>query len=641
MATLQFDFDSTRNRLLRSLRGKSSWADILPYSTNTRLIDSVAESIVELAEYDEYLTRETKWRIAQNRSSLVNQADILNYAAHRKVGAKGPLRVSASEDVADISVRKWDETFGYNEGNQVVYDDGDTSRLYEAQTTILPTTEDDPNDPPPETNEWERVNVSHDVNIEIPVRSVFSDGGDLQVTTVEKFVLTSDDDYVDIDVIQGTPRTETREATGANYEEFTIENDSIDDNEYSVRVNGIKWEEVDDLRLSDKDDTHYEIRTLPDGSGVVLRFGNDIFGRRLESGDQVEFRFIDTDGIEGNVTSVDTINETETSFYDVDGNQVELYVMNDETIGGGKDLESIESIRTNAPRLFQTGGRATSKSDYQVLMEGFDFVSRAIAWGAYEYNIDNNNPPGTFIEAQENIVHVAAFTTAGEELSTSQKDEIRSEINKVKAPTDIIKFEPVSIINLIFTVEAFIRDRAFTQSSVKDSIREELSEEYDINNRDFAENLYRSDYVAFIDDIDGVYYHNTTIDLFELFEFESGYATSWRFGIYPLESDSVKVYLRVKPDIDPDAEYELVARDNGNGGLVGQNGYSASGSSVNYEFGTGTLELENPDTDKLDQFYTNYDIKIQYRSKEDNLVLSQRSQVFNFSEASITTSYTE
>lgn len=641
MATLQFDFDSTRTRLLRSLRSKSAWSNILPYSTNTRLIDSVAESIAELAEYDEYLTRETKWRIAQNRSSLVNQADILNYTAHRKISAKGPLRVSTSEEVADISVRKWEETFGYNTGDRVVYDDGNTSRLYEAQTTILPSIEDDPNDPPPETNEWDRVDVSYGANIEIPIRSVFSNGGDLQVTNVEKFVLTSDDDYVDIDVVQGTPRSEFREATGANYEEFTIENSSIDNSEYEVRVNGLLWEEVNDLRLSNEDDTNYELRTLPDGSGVVLRFGNDVFGRTLESGDQVEFRFVETDGIEGNITSVDTINEIESSFYDVNGTQVELYVINDETVGGGDGLESTESIRTNAPRLFQTGGRATSKSDYQVLLETFDFVSRAIAWGAYEYNIDNNNPPGTFVPSQENIVHIAAFTTSGEGLNRFQKDEVRFRVNAVKAPTDIIKFEPVSIIHLIFNISAFVKDRAFTLSSVKNTIREELSTEYDINNRDFAQNLHRSDYVAFIDDIDGVYYHNTTVDLYEVFDFESGYALSWRFGIYPLEPNSVKVYIRIKPEIDPTSTYELVARDNGDGGLVGQNGYSASGSSINYEFGAGTLELENPDTDKLDQFYTNYDVKVQYQSEDDNLILSLRSQVFSFADALIKTNYTE
>lgn len=641
MANIQFDFDSVRARLITSLRQKTSWAQILPYSTNTRLIDSVAENVAELSEYDEYLTRETKWRLAQNRSSLINQADILDYDAHRRISAKGPLRVTATEDVAEPTVRKWEPLFGYEVGARVVYDDGDNARYYEAQSTIFPTTEDNPNDPPNESAEWSRVDVSHSVNIEIPRYSIFSDGGDLQVTTVEKFVITSDDDYANIDVVQGTPRTETREATGANYEEITIDNAGIDNSEYELSINGVKWEEIDDLRLADGDSRNYEIRNLPDGSGVVLRFGNGVFGKPLGSGDTVEFTFIETDGISGNITSIDTINEAVSTFYDANGSQIDIYAINDESIGGGDTIETLESIRTNAPRLFQTGGRATSSQDYVVLLEGFDFVSRAVAWGAYEYNLDNNNAPGTFISAQENVVHVAAFTTAGEDLTQDQRDTIYSEINQYKSPTDIIKFEDVNIVDLIFTVEAFVRDRAFTLSSVKNNIVEELSAEYDINNRNFAQNLYRSDYISFIDSIDGVDYHNTSIELAQLEEFESGYSTSWRFSLYPLKRESIEVYIKLKEEIDPNAKYELVAHDNGLGGLVGQNGYSASGSSINYEFGTGILELENDDTDKLDQFYTNYDVQIRYSIIDENLKLSKRSQVFRYADSSVTVNYVE
>lgn len=639
MANVTFDYDSIRSRLIKSLKSKVSWAQILPYSTNTRLIDVVAESIAELAEYDEYLTRETKWKLAQNRSSLVNQADVLSYVPARNIAAKGELRVSTSENVVESTVRRWDETTGYNIDDYVVHDDGDNSRYYKADATILPTDEDDPNTSPDQSSDWSRIDKSHSVNIEIPKYSIFSNGGDLKVTTVNKFVLSSDDDYIDIDVIQGIPKTETREALGVNYEEFEFDNSKIDNEEYAVFVNGIEWSEVDDLRLADSSDTSYEIFTKADGQGVILRFGNGVFGKSLSNGDDVKFQYVETNGLSGNITSINTINEVVSTFYDVNGDQVDLFCINDDTIGGGKNIEDKEEIRTNGPRIFQTGGRATSAEDYVSILEDYDYVSKAVAWGAYEYNIDNNNSPGTFVPSEENVVHIAAFTTAGEELTQSQKDDIREYINTFKAPTDIIKFEDVSFINLIFNVTAHVRDHSYTLSTVQNNIIEGLKEEYDINNRDFAENLYKSDYISFIDGIEGVFYHNTSIQLFELIEFESGYATSWNFALFPLVKESIKVYIKLKESVDPNASYELVARDNGLGGFVGQNGYSATGSSVNYDFGTGSLTLTNSDSDKLDQFYTNYDIKVVYSIEDENFELSRRSQVLKYDDTNITIQY--
>ena len=641
MANVSYAFDEIRNRIIKRLQSKASWAEILPYSTNMRLIDAIAEEIQELSAYDEYLTRETKWRLAQNRSSLVNQADILGYGPHRKISSVGFIRFSTSAEAIDPSVRVWSPTIGYTVGSRVAYFDGNRSRIYEATYGIEPTSEEDPNDPPSQSGDWTRVNLSYPHSILIPRFTTFSDGGEMIVTNVDAYTLTSENDYVDVGVVQGIPKQETREAVGANYEEFTIDNDSIAETHTELEVNGIEWFEVPDLRLSDEDSTDYSIRNLPDASGIVIRFGNNVFGKALEPGESVLFRFIETLGIEGNITSFNVIDEVEDRIYDSLDNEVEVFCTNDTIIGGGEDNESVESIRTNAPRIFQTGGRATSSSDYQAILESFEFVSRAIAWGAYEYNIDNNLPPGTFISSAENVVRIGAFTTAGTELSESQKDEARVLLNEVKSPTDIIAFEPVNFVGLVFNVDARVRDRDFTLSQVRTNIELALSEEYDVNRMNFAQNLYESDYVSFIDDIEGVHYHNTIVQMFQEIEFESGYATSWRFASFPILPGSVEVYLKKKEEIDPDDEYELIATDTGTGGVSGVSGWSTFGSTVNYEYGTGAiLNVEPPSGDpELGPFF-DYSIKIQFRTVDPNLILSRRSQVFSFHEAIVTTQYT-
>ena len=93
---MTFDYDSVRGRLIAGLQSKASWADILFFSTNSRLIDAVAEGIAELGSYDEYLTRNTKWDLATEKSALTSQAQFLQYDPHRKIGSSGNITVSAS-----------------------------------------------------------------------------------------------------------------------------------------------------------------------------------------------------------------------------------------------------------------------------------------------------------------------------------------------------------------------------------------------------------------------------------------------------------------------------------------------------------------------------------------------------------------
>ena len=52
---MTFDFDSIYTRLENDLRSKASWADILFYSTNRRLLEVVAEGISQLASYYQLL----------------------------------------------------------------------------------------------------------------------------------------------------------------------------------------------------------------------------------------------------------------------------------------------------------------------------------------------------------------------------------------------------------------------------------------------------------------------------------------------------------------------------------------------------------------------------------------------------------
>ena len=74
-----FDFDSVKKRLQDRLKAKTSWANILFFSTNERIIDIVAEEIAYSMQYDEMLTRESKWNLAQQITSIMSENQFFNY----------------------------------------------------------------------------------------------------------------------------------------------------------------------------------------------------------------------------------------------------------------------------------------------------------------------------------------------------------------------------------------------------------------------------------------------------------------------------------------------------------------------------------------------------------------------------------
>jgi len=130
MSEIRFDADSIKQRIKDRLRSKSSWAKILYYSANQRIIDAVAEEFAYLMLNDEILTVEGKWNLARQRSSLMAENKFFNYFPYRKKGARGFLKVSTSETFdkmygVNVPLEKY-KTFSNNNYNFCI-----------AETTIL------------------------------------------------------------------------------------------------------------------------------------------------------------------------------------------------------------------------------------------------------------------------------------------------------------------------------------------------------------------------------------------------------------------------------------------------------------------------------------------------------------------------
>lgn len=578
---MDFDFTSIRNRMITSLQSKASWANILFFSTNQRLIDIVAEEVSELAKYVDYQTREAKWTLAQNRSSLVTQAQLLGYQPHRKVGAIGQIRLSVDSGFAA----------------------------------------------PPSP-----------VNVPIPQWSVFSDGGEIQVTNPQGSVITTTDNFIDLDIVQGTPKSITFTANGDIYEELVVDNTSFEDVYYEVLVNSVLWTEIDDLREAESGTSQvFEVQNKVDFSGVIFRFGNNTFGKKLNNGDSVVIRYVETLGAGGNISSIGIINTVESTIRDLNNDVTEVFVTNLSAIDGGLAEEDIEDIRTFGPNVFQTAERASSSTDYISLFRANALVANANVWGAYEVNLDAGTP-GAFIPSEENVVHVAGYTAGGNNFDSGQQDTLRAYINPFKPPTDIIQFENTEFIEVIFNVDAFIRDRSVVLQTVKNDIITALSTQYALDNRDFNQNLNQSDYQKFIDDQlpSDRDYHNTNVVLFKLSSFNTAYEATLTIPLFPLETGTIKVYVKLPADPD----YTLIGTDDSAGGFTAEPGYDLTGSSINYSTGEGTLIVISG----LAGAFADYTIRTEYETLEsqfkNNIVIISREQIIRYAEANVTVQYT-
>ena len=614
MAT-EFDAESVKNRITQRLSAKAAWQDILYFSTNNRIIDAVAEEIAFLASYDSYLTRESKWSLARNTSSLVALTPLHRYNVHRKQSATGTLRVCLSTGC--ITSDTWSSTKEYQADEGTGYE----NKLYKSLQIST--------DKQPDTNPtyWERQDYSLASNIGIPRFSLFSDGGDITFTNLIVTQLSLGDDYVDVAVTQGIPRTFNNTSTGIDNEIFPIVVTDIENSFIEGYINDVAWNQVDSLYLSDNDASDFELQNYIDFTGVSLKFGDNIFGKKLTSGDVVKLLYLESLGVNGNITSTGIINSVDSQLYTALGNEVkDISCSNITQLIGGTEIEEKEQIRANAPKTFQTGDRASTASDYEIIIgNNFSYIEKIIVWGAYETNQDQGLYPWTYIPLDENKVKVSALTTSLEPINVGQQIEISTAINQYKAPTDILEYVEAEVCNVIFDVDAYVTDTAYTLMDVRANIDNGLYDKYSAYNRDYFQHIRFSDYQAYIDGLEGVDWHDSSISFYSLLKFESAYD---KITVLPLTGYSVTtVKIYVTDSADPNTEI-LIGTDNGAGIFTPEGVYVLTGSTIDYSTGDLTIDVVSG----LSSLYKNYTIRVAYDIDNKNSVLSSRNQIFNYSQ---------
>ena len=581
MSKIQFDYESIKERVLKNLSSQSEWANFLSYGTIDNVISSIVNELAYETQYGEYNTIENMWFMARNKSSLLQMSPMHGFLVPRKQASSGTVRISTSEN----------------------------------------------------------FDASYEYPISIPKFFQFS-GNDYYVCSKNNYMLNPTENYLDINCVQGEVKSVSFLADGTQYEEKIIYDENVDNDNFVLKVNGVEWTRVDSLFLCKSTDMVYQINSLPDLSGIKIRFGNDIFGKKLVRNDDIVFTYVSTLGDKGNIFSSNIITDVESQAYDSMGNYVKLYCNNVTSFIGGKDFPSIDYIREISPKVYQTGNRASSKDDYYTILKQMSFISKIAVWGAYEVIKDNNIDIWEFdrikneFEKMDNVVHLALLDNLYNPLTKEQMNSVGENLYSKNDPTDILKFEDVEKIPMVFYINAKIENQSYTTAEIDSSIKSALKKEYGIENMEFGKSVYNSDYIRLIDEVTGVENHKSYVKLYKEGNFFKGaYFTEFYLPIYPIDYSSVIFYIKDTSVENP--KYEELATCDINGNIVGVGQYITTNSKLNLVEGhVGLFVISGLTSD-----YKDYTIKVVYQYIEDDLENKKRNNLLYYDDAVINLTY--
>jgi len=197
-----------------------------------------------------------------------------------------------------------------------------------------------------------------------------------QATDSNGNIISSTASFNNIVVYQGTYLSKTYTVNGSLDQRFLIDNSFVDTSTIKVYVKGAadtglgkEYRKVDNiLNITDTSET-YLIQEVTDERYELL-FGDGIFGKKIENDAIITVTYIVTDGTEGNgAASFSYAGSVASS-----SNQIQLptsspTVTTVSSAANGGNIESIDSIKYFAPRLYSSQYRAVTARDYESVIQ--------------------------------------------------------------------------------------------------------------------------------------------------------------------------------------------------------------------------------------------------------------------------------
>ena len=188
-------------------------------------------------------------------------------------------------------------------------------------------------------------------------------------------IISSTSSFENIVVYQGTYLTKTFKVDGSLDQRFILENSFIDTSTIVVKVKGPtddtarEYRKVDNILNITSTSETYLIQEVTDERYELL-FGDGVFGKKIDNESEIVVSYIVTDGVNGNGPSVFTYAASITSSSDqILLPSVTPVITTVSAASNGGDIESINSIKYFAPRLYSSQYRAVTARDYETIIQ--------------------------------------------------------------------------------------------------------------------------------------------------------------------------------------------------------------------------------------------------------------------------------
>ena len=181
--------------------------------------------------------------------------------------------------------------------------------------------------------------------------------------------------FNNIDIYQGTFLTKQFVVDGSLDQRFILNNSFIDTSTISVYVKGIndsglgvEYFSVDNILNVDSSSTIYLLQEVQDEKYELL-FGDGLIGKKLENNAVITVNYIVTDGEEGNGASSFSFAGSIRNATNGAINIGSVSVITNQSSQNGSEIESIDSVKYFAPRIYSSQYRAVTARDYEAIIK--------------------------------------------------------------------------------------------------------------------------------------------------------------------------------------------------------------------------------------------------------------------------------
>ena len=175
--------------------------------------------------------------------------------------------------------------------------------------------------------------------------------------------------FTGITVYQGVYLTKDFTVDTSYNQRFILDNSDIDTSTMVVRVGNREYKQIDNIITIDKTSEIYLLQEVADEKYELI-FGDGILGKKLSSGDVINVSYITTDGSDGNGPSLFSYAGTTTnSDGTIKNSSLPVSVSTVNKSSGGGSIESIESVKYFAPRIYASQNRAVTARDYEAIIQ--------------------------------------------------------------------------------------------------------------------------------------------------------------------------------------------------------------------------------------------------------------------------------